>query len=250
MKTFQTWLNEKKSEPIVTTTISSPIRSGGSGAAGGNPGSSEDESGHGVKHDTADYTISDETYPMTYVKLHKDPKDSSKVSHAEFHHTSIDFKGERPTTPERVGTLVKSSDTHKKLKSQGYDIERYGEHKPAPKSYYTHPVKVTKEEVELTELIAGVGPVKQTTTPQSRVTSHTGGVNAPVQAKYMQRAAQARVQQKEKFAHAQKDYAKQERETLQRQRESDRKKRETETKRQIKQRPVGGTATEVGKRGS
>lgn len=214
--------NEMNEAP---TALSAPIGRKG-GAFDGNPGSSEDESGVGVKHNNAAYTISDEAYPMTYVKLHKDPKNSTKVTHAEFHHTNLDFGSEKPKTSERVNYLVKNNDKHKKLKNQGYSIETYGEHKKRD-TYYTYPVKYTKEEVELTELIAGVGAVKQTMTPQSRVTSHTGGSNAPVQAKSLQRASQMRVREKEQFAHDQKDHDKREREQEVKRRESERKKRES-----------------------
>jgi hypothetical protein len=51
MKSFKTWLEEKKKkrEPMPTTPTSAPLR-----------GANQDYSGVGVKHDTADYTISDE----------------------------------------------------------------------------------------------------------------------------------------------------------------------------------------------
>lgn len=54
MLAFREWLVEtrkkkdKKSEPQTPTSVSSPLR-----------GANQDQSGFGVKHDTADYTISD-----------------------------------------------------------------------------------------------------------------------------------------------------------------------------------------------
>ena len=55
MISFRAWLAEAKkkkdrrSEPQVPTTVSSPLR-----------GANQDQSGFGVSHNTADYTISDE----------------------------------------------------------------------------------------------------------------------------------------------------------------------------------------------
>jgi hypothetical protein len=52
MKTFSSWLKEKTKESIPTTAVSAPLR-----------GNNQDYTGVGVKHDTADYTISDEKTP-------------------------------------------------------------------------------------------------------------------------------------------------------------------------------------------
>lgn len=55
MLSFRTWLVEarkkkvRRSEPQVPTSVSSPLR-----------GANQDQSGFGVGHSTADYTISDE----------------------------------------------------------------------------------------------------------------------------------------------------------------------------------------------
>jgi hypothetical protein len=55
---FAQWLEEKKKssrESIPTTVVSSPLR-----------GQNQDQTGFGVKHDVADYTISDETVPDSW----------------------------------------------------------------------------------------------------------------------------------------------------------------------------------------
>lgn len=85
-------------------------------------------------------------YPMTYVKLHKN-KDGS-VSHAEIHHTHVDFGGETPKTPERAAALVHGSDVHKGLKEKGHNVLAYGEHRKTD-TYYTHPVKITESKTDI-----------------------------------------------------------------------------------------------------
>ena len=58
MKSFSRWLEEKKKkekEPAQTTPTSAPLR-----------GQNQDQSGSGVKHDVADYTISDEKVPDSW----------------------------------------------------------------------------------------------------------------------------------------------------------------------------------------
>lgn len=57
MKSFIGWLNEAKKVPVPTTVTSAPLR-----------GQNQDQGGIGIKHDIADYTISDETKPIKRIK--------------------------------------------------------------------------------------------------------------------------------------------------------------------------------------
>ena len=84
----------------------------------------------------------EQVYPVTYMKMHKDPSDSTKVKHVELHHASLDL-GEKPGSPERTKHLIKLHPKHKELINKGYKVDEYGKHKVAD-NYYSHPVKVTK----------------------------------------------------------------------------------------------------------
>lgn len=79
-----------------------------------------------------------ELYPMTYTKTQKDANAPYGLVYLR-KFANIDFHGEKPYTPERVRYLVKNSPEHKKLKDEGYRIEKYGEHDTRP-TYYMHPV--------------------------------------------------------------------------------------------------------------
>lgn len=84
-------------------------------------------------------------YKMTYTKHHtKDNK-----LHLDVHHTAVDFKGERPNNTPRVKKLVSDSPQHKKMKSKGYSISKYGEHDDHPNHESIHGNKptITKESV-------------------------------------------------------------------------------------------------------
>jgi hypothetical protein len=84
----------------------------------------------------------EQVYPVTYMKMHKDPSDSTRVKHVELHHASLDL-GEKPGSPERTKHLIKLHPKHKELINKGYKVDEYGKHKVAD-NYYSHPVKVTK----------------------------------------------------------------------------------------------------------
>ena len=75
---------------------------------------------------------------MTYTKTQKDANAPYGLVYLR-KFANIDFHGEKPYTPERVRYLVKNSPEHKKLKDEGYRIEKYGEHDTRP-TYYMHPV--------------------------------------------------------------------------------------------------------------
>lgn len=87
----------------------------------------------------------DSHYKMTYVKNHS----KDKKLHVDVHHTSVDFKGERPNNIPRVKALVKDSPQHKEMTSKGYQIHKYGEHDDMPHHENMHGNKpnITKESV-------------------------------------------------------------------------------------------------------
>ena len=96
-------------------------------------------------------------YKMTYTK------NSSKDNklHVDVHHTSVDFKGERPNNPTRVKALVKDSPQHREMKSKGYSIHKYGEHDDMPHHEKMHGNKpnITKEDVDGLEERTPIKPV-------------------------------------------------------------------------------------------
>ena len=84
-------------------------------------------------------------YKMTYTKHHtKDNK-----LHLDVHHTSVDFKGERPNNIPRVKKLVSDSPQHKEMKAKGFSISEYGKHYDHPHHENIHGNKptITKESV-------------------------------------------------------------------------------------------------------
>jgi hypothetical protein len=84
-------------------------------------------------------------YKMTYTKHHtKDNK-----LHLDVHHTSVDFKGERPNNTPRVKKLVSDSPQHKEMKAKGFSISKYGEHDDHSSHENIHGNKptITKESV-------------------------------------------------------------------------------------------------------
>lgn len=84
-------------------------------------------------------------YKMTYIKRHtKDNK-----LHLDVHHTSVDFKGERPNNTPRVKKLVSDSPQHKEMKAKGFSISKYGEHDDHSSHENIHGNKptITKESV-------------------------------------------------------------------------------------------------------
>ena len=106
--------------------------------------------------------MSSNKYPVTYTKMHKDPRDPSKVDHVEMHHANIDFGDNKPTTPERVKHLVANSPEHKALKAKGYTLDAYGDHKK-PDNFYTYPVKITEDANRIAQLQMATNQAKQIT---------------------------------------------------------------------------------------
>jgi hypothetical protein len=96
--------------------------------------------------DLSVFEDNDSQYKMTYTKHHtKDNK-----LHLDVHHTSVDFKGERPNNTPRVKKLVTDSPQHKEMKAKGFSISKYGEHDDHPHHESIHGNKptITKESVE------------------------------------------------------------------------------------------------------
>jgi hypothetical protein len=102
----------------------------------------------GDKEDDSKKKSMNESYPMTYLKLHKKTSDTGLVDHAEFHHTSLDLpkgNGDDMMYRKNVQDAIKANPKHKAMLAKGYTVHTNGQH-VTKKDHYTYPVKVTKDD--------------------------------------------------------------------------------------------------------
>ena len=191
MKNFSGWIEESKKkgkkEPSPPTVTSSPLR-----------GQNQDQSGHNVKNDTADYTISDEYDP-------NHPDNIRKRAALKTALDNIDAHFKKPEN--QIG--------HIRAKTKEYRSNHAGFNKWLSDRGRKNP---HKEETEISELVAGVGDVRSTPGNMKK-TSNSGTSNSPSNAGSMQSAADKRRMQLDKLAQRQQDKQEKDREQQQKARE-------------------------------
>ena len=199
MKNFSQWLEEKKKnskQPMPTTPTSAPLR-----------GQNQDYSGVGVKNNTADYTISDETVPDSWeqntpAKRIKTVKNLIKLNArhnaVEMPHQKIKEEAINELSPELVGKVNKARSVD-------------GKPSKTPAGSKTLSAAVRKSWLktkvgDVNEMISGVGNVRIKPVNMAQTTGgKRGEPNAPSNLNQLQNAANKRVAQLDKAAQQQKE---------------------------------------------